>query len=69
MSLRPGSGVASFLFTGVNTALDNPACPELVWLRVAIPPRSSVVTLSVSLNACRFFQVHPFVPRARGTAG
>ena len=69
MSLRPGPGVASFLVTGVDTALDNPACPELVEPRVVIPPRSSVVTLSVSLNACRYFQVHPFVPRARGTAG
>lgn len=69
VTLRPGSGVASFLVTGVDTAIDNPACPELVWLRVAITPRSSVVTLPVSLNACRFFQVHPFVPGVRGTAG
>lgn len=69
VTLRPGSGVASFLVTGVDAAVDNPSCPELTTLRVVIPPSTRVVTLTTSLNACRYFQVHPFVPGGRGTAG
>jgi hypothetical protein len=69
VALRRKTGVASFLVTGVDAAIDNPSCPNLTTLRVTIPPSATVFKLSTSLNACRGgFQVHPFVPGATGTS-
>ena len=69
VALRGKSGIASFLVTGVDAAIDNPSCPNLTILRVTIPPSGTVFRLPTSFNACKGgFQVHPFVRGATGTS-
>jgi hypothetical protein len=69
VTLRAKIGIASFLVTGVDAAIDNPSCPNLKTLRVTIPPGTTVFKLPTSFNACRGgFQVHPFVPGVTGTS-
>lgn len=69
VALHGKTGVASFLVTGVDAAVDNPACPNLTTLRVTIPPGAVVFKLPTSFNACRGgFQIHPFVPGVTGTS-
>ena len=68
VALHGKTGVASFLLTGVDAAIDNPSCPSLQALRVTIAPGVRVFNLPTSFNACRGgFQIHPFVPGVTGT--
>jgi hypothetical protein len=65
--LQSKGGVASFLvdFVGGNNIH---ACPYLNTLRVKVPASTTVFTLtSTKLQACKYFQVHPFVPGLSGS--
>lgn len=65
--LHSKGGVASFLvdFVGGNNIR---ACPYLNTLRVKVPASTTVFTLtSTKLQACKCFQVHPFVPGLSGS--
>jgi hypothetical protein len=65
--LHSKGGVASFLvdFVGGNNIH---ACPYLNTLRVKVPASTPVFTLtSTKLQACKYFQVHPFVPGLSGS--
>lgn len=65
--LHSKDGVASFLvdFVGGNNIR---ACPYLNTLRVKVPASTIVFTLtSTKLQACKYFQVHPFVPGLSGS--
>ena len=65
--LHSKGGVASFLvdFVGGNNIR---ACPYLNTLRVKVPASTIVFTpTSTKLQACKYFQVHPFVPCPSGS--
>lgn len=67
IALRAKSGVASFLVDYI-TGDDIRACPYLNTLRVKVPHSTTVFTLtSTKLQACKYFQVHPFVPGLSGS--
>lgn len=66
--LRAKAGVASFLVDYI-TGDDIRACPYLNTLRVKVPHSTTVFTLtSTKLQACKYLEVHPFVPGLMGTA-
>jgi len=68
VALRAKAGVASFLVDYI-TGDDIHACPYLNTLRVKVPDSTTVFTLtSTELQACKHFEVHPFVPGLMGTA-
>jgi len=67
VTLRAHGGVGSFLVDFV-TGDDIHACPYLNTLKVKVPGSASVIVLtSTRLQACKDFQVHPFVPGASGS--
>lgn len=68
VALRAKGGVASF-FVDFITGDDIHACPYLNTLRVRVPHSTTVFTpTSTELQACKDFEVHPFVPGLMGTA-
>jgi len=67
IALRAKSGVASFLVDYI-TGDDIRACPYLNTLRVKVPHNTTVFTLaSTKLQACKNFEVHPFVSGLTGS--
>ncbi|HEY5266862.1 MAG TPA: DUF4232 domain-containing protein [Acidimicrobiales bacterium] len=67
VALRAKSGVASFLVDYI-TGDDIRACPYLNSLRVKVPHSTTVFTLtSTKLQACKNFEVHPFVSGLTGS--
>jgi hypothetical protein len=68
INLRAKSGVASFLIDYIS-GNDIHACPYLNTLEVMVPDSATVFTLtSTMLQACKEFELHPFVPGLMGTA-
>jgi hypothetical protein len=66
IALRAKAGVASFLVDYI-TGDDIHACPYLNTLRVKVPYSTTDFTLtSTELQACKYLQVHPFVPGLMG---
>jgi hypothetical protein len=68
VNLRARAGVASFLIDYIS-GNDIRACPYLNTLRVEIPQSRTLFTLtSTQLQACKHFELHPFVRGLTGTA-
>lgn len=65
IDLKAHGGVASFLIDFV-TGNDIRACPYVTTLRISVPHSRTVFTLKSQLEACKYFQVHPFVAGLSG---
>jgi hypothetical protein len=68
VTLRARVGVTSFLIDYIS-GNDIHACPYLNTLRVEIPySRTVFILTSTQLQACKHFELHPFVRGLTGTA-
>jgi hypothetical protein len=65
VDLKANGGVASFLIDFI-AGDDIRACPYVTSLRVSVPHSTTAFALKSSLQVCKYFQVHPFVPGLSG---